>query len=251
MTSVRDSEPGTGSTEPKALDLQDLLLETQDVADFLDELACYAAATLSSRKSEVFCGITLLRHGEAGTVASSGEKALMLDELQYQLDEGPCLMASRRQLVVHIPDLASDTTFPDYNYIAMAHGVRSVLALPFHLPENSARAGLNLYSETAHALDGGAVERAQTFVAQAAKGLRLALLLSEHSRTAENLKLAMTSRTVIDTAVGIVIAQNRCTQDEAFAMIKAASNHRNIKLRDVAASIVESAGGGKVTTHFA
>lgn len=183
-------------------------------------------------------------------MASSGEKALKLDELQYQLDEGPCLMASRRQLLVHIPDLAGDETFPNYNAIATANGIRSILAVPFHLPDNTVRAGLNLYSEKANAFGGGAVNLAQEFVSQASKGLRLAVLLSQHSQAAESLRLAMTSRTVIDMAVGVIIAQNRCTQQEAFDLIKSASNHRNLKLRDVAASVVESAGGGKVTTHF-
>ena len=242
--------PGGAQQEPVAAEILDMLLETEDVTDFLDELASFAAASLSTDKGEVFCGITLLRHGSAGTVASSGEKALRLDELQYQLDEGPCLMASRRQLLVHIPDLAGDDTFPDYNLIAMANGIRSVLAIPFHLPEKAVRAGLNLYSETPRAFDGGSVKRAEGFVDQASKGLRLAALLAQHSQTAENLRLVLTSRTVIDLAVGVIIAQNRCSQQEAFDLIKAASNNRNMKLRDVAAAIVESAGGGKVITHF-
>lgn len=218
--------------------------------DFLDELACYAAAKLSTADAEVFCRITLLRHGSAGTVASSGEKALKLDELQYQLDEGPCLTASRRQLLVHIPDLAGDETFPDYNAVAMANGIRSILAVPFNFPDSKVRAGLNLYSEKSHAFDGDSVTRAEGFVAQASKGLRLAVLLSQHSQTAENLKLAMTSRTDIDMAVGVIIAQNRCTQQEGFDLIRSASNNRNVKLRDVAAAIVRSAGGGETTTHF-
>lgn len=245
-------EPGLNGHQrgPVAAEIQDLLLETQDVADFLDELACFASANLSSDKNEVFCGVTLLRHGSAGTVASSGEKARRLDELQYQLDEGSCLMASRRQLLVHIPDLAGDDTFPADNAIATANGIRSILAVPFHLPDDSVRAGLNLYSEKAHAFDGGSVNRVQGFVAQASKGLRLAVLLAQHSQTAEDLRLAMTSPTVIDMAVGVIIAQNRCTQQEAFGLIKAASNNRNLKLRDVAAAIVESAGGGNVATHF-
>ena len=54
----------------------------------------------------------------------------------------------------------------------------------------------------------------------------------------------MESRTIIDTAVGIIIAQNRCSQEDAINLIKSASSTRNLKLRDVAAAIVESAGGG-------
>jgi AmiR/NasT family two-component response regulator len=55
---------------------------------------------------------------------------------------------------------------------------------------------------------------------------------------------------VIDVATGIIIAQNRCTQEEAIELIKKASSNRNVKLRVVAQAIVESAGGGQVQTYF-
>ena len=65
-----------------------------------------------------------------------------------------------------------------------------------------------------------------------------------------NLRAAMASRTVIDVATGIIIAQNRCTQAEAVELIKRASSNRNVKLREVAEAIVKAAGGGNVETHF-
>ncbi len=94
------------------------------------------------------------------------------------------------------------------------------------------------------------MQRANDYVQQASKGLRLAVLIAEHSQTANNLRAAMESRTVIDVATGIIIAQNRCTQQEAMDLIKKASSNRNVKLRVVAQAIVESAGGGPVQTYF-
>ncbi|MFP3675282.1 ANTAR domain-containing protein, partial [Bacillus sp. SIMBA_031] len=82
--------------------------------------------------------------------------------------------------------------------------------------------------------DQGAVQRANDYVDQASNGLRLAIKLAQHSETAANLRAAMESRTVIDVATGIIIAQNRCTQVEAMELIKKASSNRNIKLRAVA-----------------
>ena len=62
---------------------------------------------------------------------------------------------------------------------------------------------------------------------------------------------AMESRAVIDMAVGVVMAQNRCTPEEAFAFLRSASNSRNTKLREVAASVVASiAGRTHVKAHF-
>lgn len=235
---------------PVTADIQDLLLDTPDVEAFLTELARHSAALFSTPGADVFCGITMLRHHAAATVASSSERALLLDELQYQFAEGPCLTCCREGVQVHIPDLANDNTWPEYNQVAVKHGVGSVLAVPFPLTDDTARAGLNLYSERPFGFDQHAVQRATDYVQQASKGLQLAVLIAQHSQTAANLRAAMASRTVIDVATGIIIAQNRCSQAEAVELIKKASSNRNVKLREVAQAIVDSAGGGPIQTYF-
>jgi hypothetical protein len=230
--------------------VQDMLLDTQDVQDFLDELARFSAESMSGPRGQIYCGITLLRHRAAATVASSSEHAQAVDEIQYEFSDGPCLRSCREGVLVHVPDFELDTEFPDYNDTVLRNGIRSVLAVPFDLPGTDARAGLNLYSEKPNVFDPGAVESAISYVRQSSKGLRLAVLLAHRTDNAANLKRAMESRTIIDTAVGIIIAQNRCSQEDAINLIKSASSTRNLKLRDVAVAIVESAGGGTVTTHF-
>lgn len=243
-------DPQLAEPSTVVADIQDLLLDTPDVEAFLEELARHSAAMFSSPGNEVYCGITLMRHRSAGTVASSGERARMLDELQYNFNDGPCLRACREITQVHIPDFEKDNTWPEYNKLVTENGIRSVLAVPFPLSDEAARAGLNLYSEHPNAFDQAAVQRANDYVEQASKGMRLAVLIAQHSQTAANLRAAMESRTVIDIATGIIIAQNRCTQEEAIELIKKASSNRNVKLRVVAQAIVESAGGGPVQTVF-
>lgn len=230
--------------------VQDMLLDTQDVQDFLEELARFSAESISGPHGQIYSGITLLRHRSAATVASSGEHAQALDEIQYQFGDGPCLRSCREGVLVHVPDFELDTEFPDYNDTVLKKGIRSVLAVPFELPGADARAGLNLYSEKPNVFDAAAVESAISYVRQASKGLRLAVMLAQRNDHAANLRRAMESRTIIDTAVGIIIAQNRCSQEDAINLIKSASSTRNLKLRDVAAAIVDSAGGGPLTTHF-
>ncbi|MFJ4209477.1 GAF and ANTAR domain-containing protein [Paenarthrobacter sp. NPDC089675] len=233
-----------------AAEIQDLLLDNPDVEAFLTELARHSVAMFSKPGAQVFCGVTMLRHRSAATAASSGERALLLDELQYQFDDGPCLTAAREGVQVHIPDIEKDNTWPEYGRVASEQGIRSILALPFPLSDDSAKAGLNLYSERPHSFDQAAVQRGTDYVQQASKGLRLAVMIAQHSQTAANLRAAMASRTVIDIATGIVIAQNRCSQAEAVELIKKASSNRNVKLREVAQAIVDHAGGGPIATHF-
>lgn len=243
-------EPQLAAPSTVLADIQDMLLNTPDVEVFLEELARHSAGMFSNSDSEVYCGITLMRQRTAGTVASSSERARRLDEVQYAFADGPCLHACREGTQVHIPDFEKDNTWPEYNEAITGHGVRSVLAVPFPLPDDTSTAGLNLYSDRPNAFDAAAVQRADDYVVQASKGLQLAILLAQHSQTAANLRAAMESRTVIDVATGIIIAQNRCTQEEAIELIKKASSNRNVKLRAVAQAIVESAGGGQVQTYF-
>lgn len=79
--------------------------------------------------------------------------------------------------------------------------------------------------------------------AAGAQALRLALRIASLSDAKDNLAAVLESRTTIDTAVGIIMAQNRCTRDHAFQILASASSHRNVKLREVASGIVANISG--------
>jgi GAF domain-containing protein len=229
--------------------LQELVLTSSDVGDFLHELARVSARSLSIDGDEVLCGITLLRHRKAATVASSSEQAQVLDEIQYSYGDGPCMTASREQQTIHVQDLETDQRWPHYLETVLQQGVRSILAVPFRL-EGDTRAALNLYSHRPGRFEGKVLKLAEDFVSQTSMALRLAVRFAHHSEAAANLKATLESRTAIDVAVGIIMAQNRCSQAEAFELLKAASSARNVKLHGVATSIVDSLGHGQVRTHF-
>ncbi|GAB3537109.1 GAF and ANTAR domain-containing protein [Arthrobacter tecti] len=228
--------------------LQDAVLDSTDVTEFLDEL-CRQAATALEDGGEVLCGITLLRERKAATVASSSEHARRMDEVQYNFDQGPCLTAAREQQIVHVPDVGREERWPEYIAAITGHGTHSIVAVPFDLA-GDARAALNLYSATPGAFDVETTTRATDYANQAARSLRLAVRIAEHSEMATNLKAAMESRTVIDVATGMIMCQNRCTHDEAVTFLKKASSHRNVKLRELATRIVANAGTSHPPTHF-
>jgi GAF domain-containing protein len=229
--------------------LQELVLSSSDVEDFLHELARVSAHSLSEPGDEILCGITLFRHRKAVTVASSSAAAQALDEIQCALGDGPCVSASREQETVYIPEVEDCARWPQYAAAVRGQGVRSILAVPFLL-DGDTRAALNLYSHRPGRFDGRALELARDFVSQTSLALRLAVRFAHYSDTAANLKATLESRTSIDVAVGIIMAQNRCSQSEAFELLKSASSARNIKLNIVAAGLVESLGQGPLHTHF-
>jgi GAF domain-containing protein len=229
--------------------LQDLVLESADVAELLSELATFSAFTLSVH-NELLCGVTLMRHRKPATVATSDPDVHALDELQYGLGEGPCMTALREQTTVHVPHLKDELRWPRYTAAAWAEGIGSILSVPLPL-EGEATAALNLYSTRTNAYSSEDIVGAEAYAAQASKALRLAVRVAQLTDDRKNLTTAMESRTTIDIAVGAIMAQNRCSQETALKILKIASSTRNTKLRDVAAAIVASVSQDpNVLTHF-
>jgi hypothetical protein len=75
-------------------------------------------------------------------------------------------------------------------------------------------------------------------------------ILAVPTDTAANLQAAMQSRTTIDLAAGMLMAQNRCSQEEAIAFLQRASNTRNRKMHDVAAAVIAGITAAAAETHF-
>jgi GAF domain-containing protein len=229
--------------------LQDLVLKTEDVKELLDELAVFTALTLSD-PAVAFCSITLIRRKKPLTVASSEKGAVRLDESQYRVGDGPCLAAIREQTVIHLPDVSRENRWPDYTASARAEGVGSSLSVPMIL-EGEAEAGLNMYCTRSHGFSGEDIERVESYAYHMSKALRLAVRISQLAEAKTHLTAALESRTVIDMAVGAIMAQNRCSQESAMKILRIASSTRNAKLRDVAASVVAALSQDpRVQTHF-
>jgi AmiR/NasT family two-component response regulator len=64
--------------------------------------------------------------------------------------------------------------------------------------------------------------------------------MAAQTRLSDQLRQALESRAVIDQAIGAIMTQQRCSAEQAFAVLRATSQNRNIKLRTVAADIVAS-----------
>jgi GAF domain-containing protein len=203
-------------------ELQAVLLGTASIDGFLQELASLAARELGEGLS---CGITLQPNGKPLTVASSDASASQVDELQYGLDYGPCLTSLRQGELIRVEDLASDHRWADYAVRALAHGVRSSLSMPLAAQERTVGA-LNLYSDRPHFFGEAQTRLAERFAQDATIAVA-----------------SLASRAVIDQAIGVIMAEQRCDAASAFAILRAASQNRNIKLRQIAEQIITGITG--------
>jgi GAF domain-containing protein len=223
-------------------DLNRVVLAGRALSEILDEIVTIAARGIPGAEST---SITLLRGEEAFTAAHFGDMALAADELQYQRGYGPCMDAGRGNVVLQVDDMAQETRWPDYSPKVLGVGVRSSLSVP--LPFQGASIGaLNNYSSQVGAF---ATPEALKAGLEVAEAVAVAVVNADaHAKVvdqAHNMRLAMESRAVIEQAKGVLMAQRGIDAQQAFDMLREASQRYNRKLRDIAAGIVESTHRGR------
>jgi GAF domain-containing protein len=148
--------------------------------------------------------------------------------------------AGRANVVLRVDDMELETRWPDYAAKVLEVGVRSSLSVP--LPFQGASIGaLNNYSSKVAAF---ATPEALGACLEVAEAVAVAIVNADaHARVvdqAHNMRRAMESRAVIEQAKGVLMAQRGVDAQQAFDMLRDASQRYNRKLRDIAAGIVES-----------
>jgi GAF domain-containing protein len=216
-----------------------LLVEAPEIDAVLEKMVGLAAQVVTPA---VACGVTVHRDGQPFTAATTNELAARVDQVQYVSDQGPCLDALRHGEVVLVDDLNHEARWDTYRPHAVAHGVRSSLSLPLTV-EGEILGALNLYSVTPSVFGGSHRESAEAFADKSAAALTVSLRQVRQARVQNQLADAMVSSSVIDHAIGILMGQQRCTATVAFDILRKASQHRNRKLRDIAAELVTRVSG--------
>jgi GAF domain-containing protein len=229
MTNTEPTDPTEAFAQLGRIKLSDTNLD-----GVLDTIAGLAKRTIPGA-SEV--SVTLVRGNGAHTAAFTGELALSLDESQYQSGHGPCLDASAAAATMSVPDMASEKRWPQWAARARETGVNSSLSIGLPV-QDTVTGALNMYATRPDAFDDDAIVLGQTFAGYAAVALANAHLYDTTASLAQQMQAAMDSRAVIEQAKGIVMADRRCTADEAFSTLIKVSQDSNRKLRDVAAALV-------------
>lgn len=230
--------------------LQEILVGAENAVEFLSGLSGMAAAAVSAAANDTIeCAVTLRLRRRPATVAGSSQRALDLDRVEQALGDGPCIRAMREMKAVMIDDAVSDQRWPRYNRALEEMGVHSSLGLPLEI-SGDARAALNFFATRPGAFTPDVYEKAVGFTAVAHNTLHLSVRINSAQNRADDLEAALESRTAINLACGVIMAQNRCTQAEAMEILTKVSSNRNRKLRDVASELIEQLSGDRIQTHF-
>jgi GAF domain-containing protein len=228
------SEPAKGLTQAALTELAGLLTATSSFEDLMQAVADLVGRAVPAATT---CGITLAENGHVITVASADALARLLDEQQYEVQDGPCLEAIRTARVVLADDLTAETRWDGYPAMAVAQGVRAVLSSPL-LVNDALIGALNLYAVTPRAFDADSRAAARQLTALAAATVTAVMRHYDQTTLTDHLRTALSSRSVIDQAIGIIIGMQRCPPQTAFDILRTASQNRNVPLRDIAADLV-------------
>lgn len=199
-------------------DLSQLLLDEETVETTLQRVGSLAVYGIEGCD---VVGVTLAEDGRVLTKAATDDLALQLDMAQYETDEGPCLDSLRKGDVYVIRDIRREDRWPRFVDQAAAAGLASSASLPLKVRDRTIGA-LNCYSKSASSFGTNEVRVAS-------------------SEMIGHLNEALETRETIGQAMGILMEQQRIDDREAFETLKKASQHSNVKLRDIAAQVVELA----------
>lgn len=227
------------------VELADSLVDEFDIVDFLHGLTERAAEVSGATG----VGIILADHmGRARFMAANNESGELMELLQLQSSQGPCLdcMATGAPVVNAELSWAADL-WPDFAPRALAAGFGSVHAFPMRL-RGEVIGTLNLFgnAETTFADE-------EVRVVQALADIATIAILQERSvaraeALAEQLQGALNSRVLIEQAKGALAQADGITPAEAFDLLRSTARSTRRSLKEVAetllADLEKQAGSG-------
>lgn len=185
-------------------------------------------------------GLTLLEADRPQTVVATDGFVTAVDDIQYGLNEGPCVSAVAQGRTFTSGNLGGEPHWPHFGPRVGRLGVHSALSLPLVLP-GQVLGALNVYAHDRDVFNEHAVAMGEAFSPQAAVSVHNAQLLGQAERLVAQLQQALTSRAEIDQALGLMMRLTGATAREAFDKLRVQSQTRSVKLTDVAREILGEA----------
>ena len=185
--------------------------------------------------------MTLLEENRSDTIVATADFVTQIDDIQYSLGQGPCISAAADQQTVMSGSLGGDQRWPQFGSRVARLGVHSVVSLP--LVTNAGVLGaMNVYAHEKNAFPADAGRPGELFAAPAAIAVQNAQVLEQTKRLASQLQAALSTRGVIERAIGIMMSRSGGTEPTLWTGC-ALSQHQHEKLPVIAQTIVQKRCG--------
>ncbi|MGB8390081.1 ANTAR domain-containing protein [Mycobacterium sp.] len=226
----KTSDPAQNPLADVARVLSDVARSLEAEPDLHHTVGGIAAAATDTVSGAEDAGVSLCEGESLRTVAATSDLVELVNNLEHELNEGPCLDALRMGRTYRIDDMSHERRWPRFAAAAQAHGIQSMLG--YRLFTSSRTLGaLDLCSTPPSAFDAEAEIVGELFAAHAA----IALLGStQHSEW----QATLNSRDIIGMAKGILMNRDGLTDDHAFNVLVSAPQDTDVKVHDVARWLV-------------
>jgi transcriptional regulator with GAF, ATPase, and Fis domain len=217
------------------VELADTLVEDYDPIEFLHRLAERCVSVLGMAEAGVVLADS---RGQLRALASSSERMRLIELIEVQRQDGPCLDCWHTGDVVREDDLASARErWPYFTPAAIDAGFASAYAVPLRLRAERLGA-LNLFANKTSGLVEADENVAQAMADVATIGILHERFIRQRDEVTEQLQIAFNSRVVLEQAKGAVAEAARIATDDAFALLRGYARHHNLLLSEVASRVV-------------
>ena len=222
--------------------LAGLVAGSLGLPELLAEVASFAVGAIPGADG---AGVTLLRvdrpDNMVAALAASAPFVAEIDEIQYVvLHEGPCITAALERRTVRSGSLGGEKMWPRFGPRVGRLGVHSALSLPLLLLDKVVGA-INVYAHDKDVFDEHAAGLGELFAKPAAVAVHNAQILADALSLTVQLQTALSTRPVIDQAIGLIRGRTGRSVEDAFTHLRAISQAEHRKLADVAQQIVDEA----------
>lgn len=202
-----------------------------------EAMSLITAAGVTAIAGAEAAAVTRGRTGQFETIAATSQLAVQVDAIQFELTSGPCVDTVLEESVFHSVDLRTEPRWPEFAERAVAETeVRSMLSFRMFFEHGDLVAALTLYATKPDAFD----DFAQTTGLVLATHGALALAGATRLERIENLEKALLTNRDIGVAVGILMTRHLASKQQAFDLLRVASQDLQRKLADVAQDVIES-----------
>jgi GAF domain-containing protein len=197
-------------------------------------------AAVTATAVELICGldhadILLIDEGRFESVAPTTPIVKELNDIQWRLQQGPCLQAATTaDRIVRCTDLRDEPRWPEFALEATRLGIFSMLSFQLYTHRGGTGA-LNLLGSAPHAF----TEDAEALGAMLATHAALALTAAN---TESQFSTALASRDQIGQAKGIIMERFNIDAVQAFRLLTKLSQGTNMPVRELALRVIDSRG---------
>ncbi len=215
--------------------LADIIYQGSNMSDVYAAL-CLAATMVVSGCDHA--SLLVRKDGRYVTVGASDQIAQHIDDLERMSGDGPCIDAIEDETPQIDTDLTTPSLWPKLAARLVAETpVRGAMGFRL-LIDRQVTGALNLFSDTPNMFDAESAGRAAVLAAFAS----VAINAVAKGEDATSLRRGLLSNREIGKAVGMLMLLNNVTEDEAFDVLRRYSQDLNIKLADVARTVIANRG---------